>query len=77
MADTSIQANQSQPKQPIIEKAAYTKREAGELSGTSESTIHRAIKKGQLKAAFIGRRVVIRGAALLQWLQECEEGRLA
>lgn len=75
MADLICQANLN--RKPIEERAAYSKREAGLISGTSESTIHRAIKARRLKAAFIGRRVVIRGAALLRWLQECEEGRLA
>lgn len=75
MTEENIEANLH--KKPIEERAAYSKREAGRISGTSESTIHRAIKARRLKAAFIGRRVVIRGAALLRWLQDCEEGGLA
>lgn len=74
--ETSLAQNEKPTKNEILPNAAYSKRDAGRISGTSESTIHRAIKARRLKAAFIGRRVVIRGAALLRWLQECEEGGL-
>lgn len=72
MAEEITEANRTAAKQPIQEKAAYSKREAGQISGTSESTIHRAIKARRLKAAFIGRRVVIRGSELLRWMETCE-----
>ncbi|MBK6799449.1 MAG: helix-turn-helix domain-containing protein [Acidobacteria bacterium] len=55
------------------ERSLY-KKDAG-VTRTSESTIHRAIKSRRLKAAFIGRRVVIRGAELLKWLAACQEER--
>jgi len=72
MSDLVIEANQPQINPPIEERAAYNKRSAAILTGTSESTIHRAIKARRLKAAFVGRRVVIRGAEILRWLQACE-----
>ena len=59
-------------KKPILEKALYSKREAGEVTCTSESTIHRAIKANKLHPAFLNKRVVIRGAELLRWVQSCE-----
>ena len=74
MAEANTETNQLRTIQPIEDKAAYSKRDAGKITGTSESTIHRAIKARRLKAAFVGRRVVIRGAELLRWLQACEGG---
>lgn len=69
MAESNQIANQSSAsKIEILPRAAYSKREAGLVTGTSESTIHRAIKKRRLKASFLGRRVVIRGEELLKWL---------
>jgi len=72
MAEFAIETNPTEKIRPIEERGAYSKRAAGKITGTSESTIHRAIKSRQLKAAFVGRRVVIRGAELLRWLQACE-----
>ena len=59
-------------KSEILPNATYTKAEAGRVTGTSESTIHRAIKARRLKAAHLNRRVVIRGAELLKFIEKSE-----
>lgn len=70
-----ISTTETKPIRPAIELAAiYSKVEAAHLTGTSYSTIHRAIEAGKLRVARLNRRVAIRGAALLAWVEACEGG---
>ena len=48
----------------LKEKVAYSVREAAELLGLHENTIRKLIWRGELKAARLGRRVVIPRTAL-------------
>ena len=45
------------------------KKEAAIVAGLSYSTIHRAIKKGELPRLKRGKRVLIRREALYQWME--------
>jgi excisionase family DNA binding protein len=57
-------------KPEIKRDALYTCNEAATLTGTSRSTIQRAVEAERLKADYTGSELRIRGAAILQWLDE-------
>lgn len=56
-------------KRAIEATAAYSKEEAALITGTSYSTVHRAIEAGELRVARPNRRVVVLGSSLIEWLQ--------
>lgn len=57
-------------KPEIKADALYTYHEVATLAGVSYMTIFRAAEAGYLKADYIGSEPRIRGAAVLQWLEE-------
>ena len=73
MQSVPISEPETKFSRPSIEpQAIYSKDEAANLTGTSYSTIHRAIEAGKLRVARLNRRVAIRGEALLRWIESCE-----
>jgi excisionase family DNA binding protein len=50
--------------------AVYTYQEVATLTSVSYDTIYRSVQNGRLKADYIGSEPRIRGAAILQWLDE-------
>ena len=48
----------------------YTYSEVAELFSVNYDTIYRAVKAERLKADYVGSEPRIRGAAILQWLDE-------
>lgn len=57
-------------KPEIKAGALYTCDEAATITGVSLMTIRRATQNERLKADYIGSEIRIRGAAILQWLDE-------
>ncbi len=63
-------------KTPIEPNAIYTREETAELLGVSLSTLKQLIRSGQLKVSQPAgmRRVLIRGASILEMLDASERG---
>lgn len=57
-------------KPEIKRDTVYTYREVAALTGVSSQTISRAVEAGRLKANYVGSKPRVRGAAILQWLDE-------
>jgi excisionase family DNA binding protein len=57
-------------KPEIKADALYTYQEVATLTSVSYDTIYRSAQNGRLKADYIGSEPRIRGAAILQWLDE-------
>lgn len=57
---------------PIIADAAYSIREAAHAARVAEITIHRALANNRLGCCRCGRRVIIFGRHLLDWLRSGE-----
>lgn len=64
-------------KQPLNSEIYYTIQEVTDRNSphhiASSATIFRALKSGALKANYVGRKVLLKGAALKAWI----EGRTA
>lgn len=52
---------------------AYTREQAAEITGTNPRTISREIKRGNLRAFYVGRAVRISHTALLEYMGESGE----
>lgn len=57
-------------KPEVKPDALYTYDEVATLTGVSYSTVKRAVESERLKTYYIGSEPRIRGAAILQWLDE-------
>jgi len=68
----------AQEKQPIVADAYYTIREITDLRSpwyvASASTIFRALRRGDLKANYLGRKTLLKGSSIHAWL-EGKQGR--
>lgn len=51
----------------------FTKREAAEFLRVSLAWVDRAMKRGEITAAKVGRRVIFRRATLETFLERCEQ----
>ena len=57
-------------KPEIKSGSLYTWNEVALLTGVSARTVQRAAESGRLKVDYIGSEPRVRGAAILQWLDE-------
>jgi hypothetical protein len=67
----------SQDKKPLDPETFYTIREISDRTSpyhtASPATIFRALKAGDLKANYVGRKVLLKGAALKAWIEGGDE----
>lgn len=59
----------SAQKEPIVENSVYDPREAARILGLSPVTMERKIRRGEIKAARIGKQYRLLGRDLLELLQ--------
>ena len=60
-------------KQPLEPESYYTIREISDRTSpfytTSPATVFRALKAGKLKANYVGRKVLLKGSSLKEWIE--------
>jgi excisionase family DNA binding protein len=70
MKELAADMIRSAHKPEIKPDALYTCNEVATVTGTSRSTIQRAVNAGCLKPEYIGSELRIRGAAINEWLKQ-------